>query len=73
MINNNSIITFFPSSSCVPCARTLSTLDGSANVMNPNPLEKEKTSKETTKLREVPSQNKRNTKKLKLKKKNLLL
>lgn len=30
--------TFLPSSSCVPWAKTLSTLDGSPNVMNPNPL-----------------------------------
>lgn len=33
-----SCLTFFPSNSCVPCDRTLSTLLGSANVMNPNPL-----------------------------------
>lgn len=37
--------TFLPSSSCVPCARTLSTLDGSEKVMNPNPLQEEKRKK----------------------------
>lgn len=30
--------TFLPSSSCDPCAKTLSTLAGSEKVMNPNPL-----------------------------------
>lgn len=32
------LLTFFPSNSWVPCANTLSTLDGSPNVMNPKPL-----------------------------------
>lgn len=32
-------LTFLPSSSCVACVRTLSTLEGSANVMKPNPLQ----------------------------------
>lgn len=31
--------TFLPSSSCNDCANTLSTLDGSPNVMNPKPLQ----------------------------------
>lgn len=30
--------TFLPSSSCDPCAKTLSTLAGSAKVINPKPL-----------------------------------
>lgn len=33
------ILTFFPSNSWVPCANTLSTLDGSPNVINPKPLQ----------------------------------
>lgn len=33
------IRTFFPSNSWVPCANTLSTLDGSPNVINPKPLQ----------------------------------
>lgn len=37
-----SVRTFFPSSSCVPCANTLSTLFGSPNVMKPKPLQVEK-------------------------------
>ena len=32
------VLTFLPSNSCVPCASTLSTLEGSANVMKPKPL-----------------------------------
>lgn len=32
------VFTFLPSISCVPWAKTLSTLAGSLNVMNPNPL-----------------------------------
>lgn len=33
------LLTFLPSSSCDPCAKTLSTLAGSEKVMNPNPLQ----------------------------------
>lgn len=33
------LLTFFPSNSWVPWANTLSTLEGSVNVINPNPLE----------------------------------
>lgn len=36
--NKNVYDTFLPSSSCVPCANTLSTLAGSAKVINPKPL-----------------------------------
>lgn len=32
------VFTFLPSISCVPWAKTLSTLAGSLNVMKPNPL-----------------------------------
>lgn len=38
-IRNINILTFFPSNSWVPCANTLSTLDGSPNVINPKPLQ----------------------------------
>lgn len=37
--SSRRILTFFPSSSCVPCANTLSTLFGSPNVMKPKPLQ----------------------------------
>lgn len=33
-------LTFLPSNSCDPCAKTLSTLAGSEKVMNPNPLKR---------------------------------
>ncbi len=35
--------TFFPSRSCPPCARTLSTLVGSENVTKPKPLRSDRT------------------------------
>ena len=36
--NISIVLTFFPSKSCVPWAKTLSTLAGSLNVTNPKPL-----------------------------------
>jgi hypothetical protein len=48
--------TFLPSSSCVPCARTLSTLAGSEKVMNPNPLEGERKKKKFCECLRQPKQ-----------------